>query len=73
MSGREDRDPPDGGDDGRGGGENGLAVAEIHPGKGRRAVRNVIREEVYLLDDVATATGRGMISIHSRAFGGELS
>ena len=39
MSGREDRDPPDGGDDERGGdrgngGENGLAVAEVHPGNG---------------------------------------
>ena len=39
MSGREDRDPPDGGDDERGGdcgngGENGLVVAEVHPGNG---------------------------------------
>ena len=75
MSGREDRDPPDDGDDGRGGdrrnrGESDLAVAEVHPGIGRpggRTARNGIRDDTHLVDDVApvlptTANGRGTIS-----------
>ena len=69
WSGRDDRDPPDVVDDGRGrdwgdGGECGLAVAEVHPGNGRsggRATRNVIRDDARLLDPT-TATERGTIS-----------
>ena len=85
MSGREDRDPPDDGDDERGcdlgnGGANGLAVAEVHPGLGRpggRAARNVIRDDARLLDDVApvlptAATGRGTISNSRNPRAGEL-
>ena len=61
TSGREDRDPPESGDDGRGSdrgdsGEGGLAVAEVHPGtcrSGGRATRNIIRGDARLLDDVA--------------------
>ena len=75
MSGREDRDPLDGGDDGdRGhGGESGLAVAKVHLGTGRsggRATRKIIRDDARLLDDVAlvlpaTATETGTIPIHA--------
>ena len=85
MSGGEDRDPPDDGDDGRGddrgnGGENGLAVAEVHPGIGQtggRASRNIIRDDARLLDDVApvlptAATGRGTISKSRNPQEGEL-
>ena len=38
------------------GGENGLAVAEVHPGRGRaggRAARNVMHDDARLLVDVA--------------------
>ena len=78
MSGREDRDPPDGGDDGR---ESGLAVAEeVHlgnGGSGGRATRNVIRDDARLLDDVAlvlptTGTARGTISNSRNPQAGEL-
>ena len=61
MSGSEDQNPTDEGDDGRGrdrgnGGENGLAVAEVHPGigrPGRHTARNAIRDVARLLDNVA--------------------
>ena len=62
------------------GGENGLAVAEVHPGNGRpggRTARNVTRDDARLLDDVApvlptTATGRATISDSRNSQAGEL-
>ena len=85
MSGREDRDLPDDGEDGRGadrgnGGRSGLAVAEVHPGFGRpggRVARNVIRDDARLLDDVASelptaAIGRGTICNSRNPQAGEL-
>ena len=62
MPEREDRNPPDDGDDGRESDrgdceESGLAVAEVYSRTGRsegRAARRLTRVDTRLLDDVAT-------------------